>query len=109
MSKEKRFYHGGIPGLNKGDILLPPCITGKSTLLEYSKKIDQNSVQRSDRVYITTDKQAADMYAMVYPHGDTYKVSPIGELEDDPDCLEDGLSYQCEKARIVAVLRRGQA
>ena len=105
--KTKKYYHGGIPGLNKGDILLPPLVTGKSTLLEYSREIDPNGAQQNDRVYITTDKLAADMFAFVYPNGDTYKVVPIGDLENDPDCLEDGLSFQCSQAKVIAVLRRG--
>lgn len=107
MRKEVRYYHGGVPGLKKGDILLPPSETGKSTILQYAKEFDPNGDQRADRVYITTDKQSADLYAMVYPKGDTYKVAPIGDIEHDPDCLVPGLSYQCEKARILAVVRKG--
>ncbi|MDR3589278.1 MAG: hypothetical protein P4N41_06410 [Negativicutes bacterium] len=110
MSKQKypRYYHGGIPGLNPGDMLLPPAVTGKSTLLEHAKEIDPNCVQRADRVYIVTEREMADVYALVYPYGDTYKVRPVGELEHDADCKEPGLSFQCEKAEIIAVIRRGK-
>lgn len=45
----KRYYHGGVPGLRVGDTLLPPSITGKSTLLEYAKKVDPNGPQRADK------------------------------------------------------------
>lgn len=104
--KEIKFYHGGVPGMEKGDIILPPSITGMSTLLQYSKQIDPDGVQRHDRVYITTSRAAADLFASSYPRGDVYKVKPIGELSEDPDCTEEGLSYQCEKAVVVAAIRR---
>lgn len=26
------------------------------------------------------------------------------EIEHDPDCIEIGLSFQCEKAKIVAII-----
>lgn len=107
--KEKSFYHGGVPKMEKGDVILPPSITGVSTLLQYAKKIDPNAVQRNDMVYITTDRKAAEIFAAAYHFGDVYKVKPIGKLSDDPDCTEDGLSYQCEKAVVIAVLRRNVA
>lgn len=107
MSKEVRYYHGGIKGLKRGDKILPPSITGKNTLLNYAKQLDENCVQREDRVYITTDKNMAQIYAATFPKGDVYRVIPNGLLEDDPDCLEKGLSFQCESATIKAVVKVG--
>lgn len=99
-----RYYHGGVRGLKKGDKLLPPCTTGSSSLLQFAREIDPNCPQRDDRVYLTTDKRWAKFYASVIPRGDLYEVIPEGELEDDPDCLEKGLSYQCESAVIKRVV-----
>lgn len=108
LSKQKRYYHGGIPGLKKGDKILPPARTGRSTLLKYGREIDPKGVQREDRVYLTTDHRAAELFAATYPRGDVYKVVPDGDVEEDPDCLELGLSYQCQSATIKAVIRVGR-
>ena len=99
----KPLYHGGIPGLNPGSKLLPPSVTGQSTLLEISKQIAPDGPQRSDRVYVTTDFTAALLFAACYPNGDVYEVMPIGELEHDPDCTEHGYGFQCKEALIVRV------
>jgi hypothetical protein len=103
LETNKKYYHGGVRGLKKGDKLLPPCTTGKSTLLEYSKEIDPNGDQRDDRVYLTTYKKMAKLYAAMFPRGDVYEVIPDGQLEDDPDCLKPGLSYQCTSGTIKRV------
>jgi hypothetical protein len=101
--KDKRYYHGGVRGLKKGDKILPPCTTGKSTLLEYAREIDPNGDQRDDKVYLTTDKRWAKLYAASFPRGDIYEVIPDDDIEDDPDCLEPGLSYQCSSGTIKRV------
>jgi len=106
-SKKKktiRFYHGGVKGLKVGDKILPPWITGKSTLLQHAQEIDPNGPQRDDKVYITTDKEAAKLFASVYPNGDVYQVIPGEDIEPDPDCLVPGLSYQCSVATVKMVV-----
>jgi Lar family restriction alleviation protein len=100
------YYHGGIPGLNVGDRILPPRKTGKDTLLKYARVVDPNGPQRDDRVYVTTSKAMACSFAFVYPNGDVYAVRPVAPLERDPDCLENGLSYQCPEAVVLAVVER---
>lgn len=97
----KRYYHGGVPGLRVGDTLLPPSVTGKSTLLEYAKEVDPNGPQRTDRVYLTTDLEAARLFALAYPYGHVYRAVPALPLENDPDCNEPGLSYQTPTAIVV--------
>jgi rifampin ADP-ribosylating transferase len=58
---------------------------------------------RHDRVYVTTDKVAAVMFAALHPSGGSvYVVEPIGELIPDPDCDLPGLSFECERARILS-------
>lgn len=99
-----RYYHGGIRGLKQGDKILPPSITGNSTLLQYAQKVDPDGPQRSDRVYITTSRKAARLYAAAIPKGDVYEIIPEGVLEDDPDCSEPGLSYQCASAIVKHVV-----
>lgn len=89
------FYHGGPPGLTD---LLPPSVTGA----ESSAK-SGNYMVRADRVYVTTSLMAAEMYAALSPsmRGVVYEVEPIGVLEHDPDCDTPGLSFQCERARVI--------
>lgn len=33
--------------------------------------------------------------------GVIYEVEPLGAIEADPDCTLPGLSFQCERARVV--------
>lgn len=97
-------FHGGIPGLMPGDKLLPPSVTGTSTLLEIAQDIAPEGPQRSDRVYLTTEVAAAMFFAAAYPYGAVYLAVADGELEADPDCTEPGVSYQCASATVVAVI-----
>jgi len=97
----KRYYHGGVPGLRVGDMLLPPSVTGKSTLLKYAQEIDPSGPQRADKVYLTTDLEAAKLFAFAYPCGHVYRAVPALPLEDDPDCKEPGISYQTPAAIVV--------
>jgi protein gp37 len=95
----RRYYHGGPPGIK--DKLLPPSITGYSTLLKYSKEIAPDGDQRADRVYFTTDPQMAEIFTLGTPGGMVYQAIPDLPIEPDPDCLEPGLSYQAPSASIV--------
>ena len=62
-------------------------------------------MHRRDRVYITTDKAAALVFAASWPDGVVYECEPVGAIEPDPDCKAPGLAYQCERARIVQCLK----
>ncbi len=97
---EGRYYHGGRGGMAKGQFVLPPSMTGAKSQANYGN----NLVDRS-RVYVTTDYMAALMYAVTVRDGDVYEVVPDGELLDDPDCSEPGISFSCPRARIVRRLR----
>jgi hypothetical protein len=90
-----RYYHGGPAGLSW---VLPPAETGAKSCSEYGGA----AVHRTDRVYVTTEKLAALIFAVGQgPTGTVYEVAPIGELEADPDCDEPGMSYACPRARVV--------
>jgi hypothetical protein len=60
-------------------------------------------VRRKDRVYITTDTNTAILWATANRAPHFYEVEPEGELTDDPDHKGKGISFECEKAKIVAV------
>lgn len=95
------YFHGGRGGLLRGSLILPPSVTGAKSCSEYGAA----QVHRRDRVYITTDHRAAMLFAAGIPGGMVYLVEPVGELEPDPDCTTQGLSFQCPKARIVKAFK----
>lgn len=95
------YYHGGPAGRRHGDRLLPPADTGALSLSEYGAA----GIHRKDRVYLTTAYAAALLYACAWPDGVVYQCQPVGDLEPDPDCTEDGLSWQCGSARVVEVIK----
>lgn len=91
------YYHGGAPDLK---MILPPNMTGAKSTAEYGAA----KVCNTDKVYITTDPMAAQVFAAFHPsmRGTVYIVEPEGKIEDDPDCDQKGLSFQCNKAKVVA-------
>jgi MOSC domain-containing protein YiiM len=58
---------------------------------------------RPDRVYLATSLRVAQLWAVCHPAGGgLYRVLPEGVLEADPNPeLGAGVSWQCERARIV--------
>jgi hypothetical protein len=97
-----RYFHGGPAGFQRNSFLLPPSITRVKSTTDY---VGKNKGHRQDRVYISTDINAALLFSCAFKRGQIYEVTPIGEVEADPDCDSEGLSYQCEKARIVRVIK----
>jgi hypothetical protein len=102
--KQPRYFHGGKRGLVAGGYVLPPSITNVLSSSDYAA---MGGVHRRDRVYITTDLTAAQLYGASNSAGGrkiaVYEVIPQGILEPDPDCRHSNHSYACEKAKIVAV------
>jgi hypothetical protein len=84
--------------------ILPPSIT---KVLSASDFVAMGGVHRKDRVYVTTDLTAAQLYAVGNSGAGqkpiVYEVAPEGDLEPDPDCRHAEHSYACEKAKIIAV------
>jgi hypothetical protein len=97
------YFHVGFPGLNPGDWVSPSATTGVPSTADYGAA----KVCRRDRVYITADMAAAILFAAGHQSGKgvIYEVDPFGEIiEHDPDCDLPGLSFQCEKARVLRVI-----
>lgn len=94
------FWHGGISGLQVGDLILPPTATRSG--ISTSQLMDE---ARPDRVYIATDRELARTFAaIIFEHlgaGDLYRVQPIGEIRTDPDY--PACSFEARQARILAV------
>jgi len=100
------FFHGGKPGLQIGDVILPPTASGVDMDAKYGPESGGNAEDRG-RVFISRDPRHAAMYANSYPLGDVYEVIPLGQRGRDHDFFIKGLSQWCESARIVRVTRRG--
>jgi|GEM_PF-1956886 len=118
------FYHGGRPGLRVGDFLLPSTESGARASVDrldlegiHSNLRHAASLIRRDRVYLTSSKNDATLYASLHRlgtatrGGDVYRVEPVGTTEPDPDYNGPDTVVHCASARVVEVVdthvRRG--
>jgi len=100
------YFHGGYPGLKPGDLVLPPDRSGTDRRLSatVAELGGPAHAQRTDLVYLTTDRQVARAYAAFYPDGALYNVIAASPVDPDPDCEMPGLSWQCPYGIVAAVL-----
>ena len=101
--KLQEFWHGGVAGLNVGDVLdkaywQDPHATDAGRILRMPSVLPA--------VFITPDQKFAESYSAEAGLGDLYKVVPRGDLREDPD-YQRGLSYSCDSAEIIEVVQRG--
>ena len=102
-----RWWHGGVPGLKVGDLIEPTTDTAHllddCPVCQARKRDEQLPQDPNDptRVYVTTDREYARIYAAGYPRGALYRVEPVGELERTTDDVVE--SYACSAARVLAV------
>lgn len=113
------YYHGGVPGLRVGGYILPPCETGAQSVADVvnapaDMQAEVEQVHRRDRVYLTTERGTAELWACLHPDGDAvrggdvYRVVPEGDVEPDPDWRgEPGVSVCAPRARIVGIVATG--
>jgi hypothetical protein len=98
----KRFYHGGVAGLEPGDFLLSPMVTRDPASVSTSGMREA----RADRVYFTTDVELARAFAAIIQDtagtSAVYEVRPIDDFEVDADYPATG--FQSVKALIVGVV-----
>ena len=104
------YFHGGMPGLTAGDLILP----GSPNFVDGCKICDAHKAGEShefdpltkhaDRVYVTTDREYARFYASKYPRGDLYSVEPVGELVASEE--DHFPSWTVAEARVVGVYDR---
>lgn len=104
---KRTYYHGGIGGKLKGEMILPPSITRVKCGLDFISEEEGNPARR-DKVYITTSYECAMMYAATKGgkhRPGLYEVTPIGLVELDPDYTgDDNISFRCDSAQITKKL-----
>lgn len=108
---DRRWWHGGVPGLRPGDLVEPT--TGTSHLVDGCRECQarrhgqtlMDGGPRPDRVYITRDRDYARVYANGYPRGALYVVEPVGDIEPtgEADPVE---SFAVPAARVISVYDR---
>lgn len=111
MSAELRLWHGGAPGLRVGDIIEPRSTSDAAHLIDgcptCEARRDGSPLADDDldpsKVYVTTDREYARIYAAGYPNGALYRVEAIGDLTPSPDPVP---SWGCSSARVLAVYDR---
>ena len=101
MKQPPVYYHGGPVGRERGAFILPPSVTGQLTTADFPG----GSVCDRGKVYVTTAYEAALLYASAHKRGVVYVVRPVGNLADDADCAEHGLSFACDKAVVLKVIK----
>lgn len=108
---EDRLYHGGAPGLRVGDTIAPdPERT--SHLVDGCATCDArragNPLPQDDndpgRVYVTTDRDYARIYAAGYPDGALYRVEV--DRTDMVPSNDPAPSWGVASARVVGVVDR---
>lgn len=110
-STDGTYWHGGKPGLVKGDVLLPREPGDVAHLVDGCPTCEARRVGAplaDDNldpalVYVTTDVEYARVYAAGYPRGALYRVQPVGELTPSPDPVP---SWGCSLALILSVRDR---
>lgn len=100
------YFHGGIPGLKPGDLILPPDKTGTTrTLSRYVTETDgPDFARRTDVVYLATERQIARAYAAFYPDGALYIAIATSPVDSDPDCQMPGISWHCPYAIVAQIV-----
>lgn len=103
-------FHGGVPGLDVGDVLRPASELGAH--FTYHSPI---AIYDPGFVYAVSDVQVAGSYASRYlpahglpEPGDVYRVEPLGAEEPDPDYKHwPEVFRRMRHARVVEVVERG--
>ncbi|MGW3186337.1 NUDIX domain-containing protein [Streptomyces ardesiacus] len=107
MTVRGPFFHGGVPGLQPGDKILPPRLTGVQRLMRnyfppQVSVITHPWLMRDDLVFFSPDPDFAALFAGAYPDGAVYEVAPNGPVTLDPD-TPAGEAWRAPSATVVRV------
>lgn len=104
-----RYFHGGAPGLRAGDLIAPRHDGDSDHLVDGCPTCDarrsgeQAESDNNDpsRIYVTTSRSYATIYAAGYPDGAVYRVEPH---DPEPRLEDPEPSWSCTWATVLAVL-----
>lgn len=102
-----RWFHGGAPGIKPGQLITPqPHDPGwkRDDCPTCESGVDDSHAP--DRVFVTSSREYARMYASRYGKGDLYVVEPLGVMEPSDNDRFMAPSWSCERARVVSVYDR---
>lgn len=107
------FWHGGAPGLEVGDMIVPRAELPLSNLDRHLAMVSEDPTD-TGRVYVTADRAFASAWAIRYSNnpylkartGAVYRVEPLGNIGADPDFPHEAGSFTADRAVIVEVDRR---
>ena len=111
LDGDETWFHGGLPGREVGDRLLPPSITGSDP-----RGIGDSIPDRLEYVYFTYSLEVGEHYAGRVPGGcgQLYEVEPEGEIFADPIELRVAMllrdwnvpinSFAATSAKVVRIL-----
>ncbi|WP_428950983.1 hypothetical protein [Streptomyces sp. cg35] len=92
-----RLFHGGVAGLQRGDMILPAVAVNK-----VHEPGPHQQHYDPHRVYVTELRWYAQLFAHGQ-HGDVYRVRPVGVRLPDRDCRQ---SWVCQGAVVLDVVAR---
>ncbi len=101
------YWHGGAPGLKPGDLIEPTAsdrhLVDGCPICEARRRGQQLASDPNDptRVYVTTERDYAKIFAAGYPRGALYRVEPIGDMAPTAD--DPAPSWAVERARVISV------
>jgi len=105
------FYHGGVPDLRPGDLLVPGhsrrhhdgcpwCLARAAG----GAHLGLDGPSQREAVYFTPVRLYAKFHASLYGRGDLYRVEPVGDLElSTEDTVE---TWTAPAARVLSVYDR---
>jgi len=117
MSDGLLFWHGGVPGLRAGDLILPGherkhldgCVFCEARAAQASggpkPALDALS-ERPDRVYATTHRLYARYYASLFGRGDLYRVRAQDDAELERSWEDYVPTWTARAWLVVAVVDR---
>ncbi|AJM78075.1 hypothetical protein C5C66_09120 [Rathayibacter toxicus] len=102
----RTFWHGGMPGLSPGTILIPGKLVPGYAELFRNAPAEDLQILAQNWLYVTTDRDLALDYAAqtgsLLGGGGLYRVEPFGQLVPDPDYKHvSGISYRVKRAKVL--------
>jgi hypothetical protein len=104
-------YHGGVPGLKPGDLLVPGHARKHHDGCKWCEARAKGEAyegmdgpSQEVGVYMTSERLYAKYHASLYGYGDLYRVEPVGELRRSTE--DSWPTFISPEARVVSVYDR---